>query len=141
MMIELKVLSAIAMQTVMEDLGPKFERASGHKVAIAFATIGQAVKKIEDGEIADIIIIPAIERVIRDGKINAGNVADIAYSIMGLAVRSGAPKPDISTTESFKHALLAAKSITYPNPATGAAVGSYIVQLLDRLGITEEMKA
>jgi molybdate transport system substrate-binding protein len=141
MMIELKILSAIAMQTVMEDLGPKFERASGHKVAIAFATMGQVVKKIQDGEIADIIIIPGIEGATKDGKMQVGSVADVAYSIMGMAVRSGAHKPDISTTENFKRALLAAKSITYPNPATGAAVGSYIVQLFDRLGITNDMNS
>jgi len=59
---------------------------------------------------------------------------------MGVAVRRGAPKPDISTSEAFKHALLAAQSFTYPNPATGAAVGGYIVKLLDQLGITDEMK-
>jgi len=142
MKIELKVLSAIAMQTVMEDLGPKFERASGHKLAISFATMGQAVKQIQDGETADVIIIPrsGIEGFVKDGKAEAGNVTEVAYSIMGLAVRSGAPKPDISTSEAFKRALLAAKSFTYPNPATGAAVGSYIVQLLERLGITDEMQ-
>jgi molybdate transport system substrate-binding protein len=139
---ELRVLSAIAMQTVMEDLGPKFERASGHKLAIAFGTMGQVVKRLQDGDTADVIIIPrpGIDRFIQGGTVAAGNVTDVAYSIMGLAIRSGAPKPDISTAEAFKRALLAAKSFTYPNPATGAAVGSYIVQLLDRLGITDEMK-
>jgi len=55
---DLIVLSAIAMQTVMEDLGPKFERASGHKLAIAFGTIGQVVRRLQDGEAADVIIIP-----------------------------------------------------------------------------------
>lgn len=140
--VELRVLSAIAMQTVMEDLGPKFERASGHKLAIGFATMGQAVKQIQDGEPADVVIIPrsGIEEFIKDGKVDADNVTEVAYSIMGLAVRSGARRPDISTSEAFTRALLEAKSITYPNPATGAAVGSYIVQMLDRLGITDEMK-
>ncbi len=139
---DLKVLSAIAMQTVMEDLGPKFERASGHKLAIVFGTMGQVVKRLQDGETADVIIIPlpGIDDFIKSGKIEAGNVTDVAYSIMGVAVRRGAPKPDISTAEAFKQALLAAQSFTYPNPATGAAVGGYIVQLLDRLGITDEMK-
>ena len=140
--VELRVLSAIAMQTVMEDLGPKFERASGHKLAIAFATMGQAVKQIQDGETADVVIIPrsGIEGFIKDGQVASDNVTEVAYSIMGLAVRSGARRPDISTSEAFKRALRDAKSITYPNPATGAAVGSYIVQMLDRLGITDEMK-
>jgi molybdate transport system substrate-binding protein len=139
---DLIVLSAIAMQTVMEDLGPKFERASGHKLAIAFGTMGQVVRRLQDGEAADVIIIPrpGIDDFIKSGKIEAGNVTDVAYSIMGVAVRRGAPKPDISTSEAFKHALLAAQSFTYPNPATGAAVGGYIVKLLDQLGITHEMK-
>jgi molybdate transport system substrate-binding protein len=139
---ELRVLSAIAMQAVMEDLGPKFERTSGHKLAIAFATMGQAVKLIQDGETADVVIIPrqGIESFIKDGKAEPSNVTDVACSLMGVAVRSGVPKPDISTPDAFRRALLAARSITYPNPATGAVVGSYIVQLLDRLGITDEMK-
>jgi molybdate transport system substrate-binding protein len=142
MKITLKVLSGIAMQEVVEDLGPKFERATGHKLAVTFANLGGAVKRIQDGETADVLIIPqsGIEGFVKDGRVTADSVAVVAYSSMGVAVRKGAPKPDISSPEAFKRTLLAAKSITYANPATGAASGQYFVTMLDRMGIANEMK-
>ena len=142
MKIELKVLSGIAMQSVVEDLGPKFEHATGHKLAITFANLGGAVKRIQDGETADLLIIPrsGIEGLVKDGRVAADDVIVVARSSMGVAVRKGAPKPDISSAEAFKRALLAAKSITYANPATGAASGEYFVTMLDRMGIANEMK-
>jgi molybdate transport system substrate-binding protein len=142
MKMDLKVLSGIAMQPVVEDLGPKFERATGHKLVVTFANLGGAVKRVQDGETADVLIIPrsGIEGFVKDGRVAAGNVTVIAHSSMGVAVRKGAPKPDISSPEAFKRALLAAKSITYANPATGAASGQYFVTMLDRMGIANEMK-
>ena len=139
---DLEVLSAIGMQPVMEDLVPKFERASGHKISIAFPTLGQAVKRVQDGEHTDFVIIPraGIEGFIRDGRTAAAKVAVVAYSSMGVAVRKGAPKPDISTAEAFKRTLLGAKSITYGNPATGGSSGAYMVKVLDHLGIADEMR-
>src|SRR5258705_12395550 len=79
---ELKVLSATAMQTVMEDLGPKFERATGHKLAITFATLGGVVKRVQDGETADVVVIPqqGIDTLVKDGKAPAGNVRVLAPS-------------------------------------------------------------
>ena len=73
---ELKVLSATAMQAVMEDLGPKFERATGHKLAITFATLGAVVKRVQDGETADVVSIPqqGIDGFVKDGKAVVGNV-------------------------------------------------------------------
>jgi molybdate transport system substrate-binding protein len=140
---ELKVLSAIGIQAVMEDLGPKFERATGHKLAITFANAGTSVKRIQDGETADVVIIPrsGIESFVKDGKAVAGNVTVVARSGIGLAVRNGAPKPDISSPEALKRTLLAAKSITYSNPVGGGASGIHFVTVLDRLGITNEMKS
>lgn len=142
MKIELKVLCGIAMQPVVEELGPKFERATGHKLALTFANLGGAVKRVQDGETADVVIIPqsGIESFVKDGRVAAGNVTVVAHSSMGVAVRKGAPKPDISSPEAFKRALLAAKSITYANPATGAASGQYFVTMFDRMGIANEMK-
>jgi molybdate transport system substrate-binding protein len=92
---ELKVLGAIGIQAVMEDLGPKFERASGHKLAITFANAGTTVKRIQDGETADVVITsqPGIESFVKDGKAVAGNVTIVARSGIGLAVRNGAPSP------------------------------------------------
>lgn len=140
---ELKVFSASGMQMVMEDLGPKFEHATGHKLAITFANAGTTVKRIQDGETADIVIVPqpGIERFVKDGKAVAGNVTVVARSGIGLAVRKGAPKPDISSPEALKRALLDAKSIAYANPAGGGASGIHFAKVLDRLGIADEMKS
>jgi molybdate transport system substrate-binding protein len=118
---ELKVLSVLGMRPVMEDLGPTFERASGHKLAIAFATAGAAVQRVQGGESFDVVIIlqPGIDGLVKDGKATAGTVTVVARSGIGVAVRKGAPKPDISSPEALKRTLLAAKSITYTNAALG----------------------
>ena len=140
---ELKVLSAIGMQLVMEDLGPKFERATGHKLAITFATLGATVKRVQDGEIADVVIIPqqGIDGLVKDGKAVAGNVTVLARAGIVVAVRKGAPKPDISSPDALKRTLLAAKSISYVDPASGGASGIHFAKVLDRLGIANEMKS
>ena len=140
---ELKVLSAIGMQLVMEDLGPKFERATRHKLAITFATLGATVKRVQDGEIADVVIIPqqGIDGFVKDGKVAAGNVTVLARAGIVVAVRKGAPKPDISSPDALKRTLLAAKSISYVDPASGGASGIHFAKVLDRLGIANEMQS
>ena len=140
---ELKVLSAIGMQSVLEDLGPKFERATGHKLAITFATLGAVVKRVQDGETADVVVIPqqGIDGFVKDGKAVAGNVTVLARSGIVVAVRKGAPKPDIASPDALKRTLLAAKSISYVDPASGGASGIHFAKVLDRLGIANEMKS
>jgi len=140
---ELKVLSASGIQAVMEDLGPKFEHATGHKLAITFANAGTTVKRIQAGETADVVITaqPGIEIFVKDSKAIAGNVTVLARSGIGLAVRNGAPKPDISSPEALKRTLLAAKSVAYSNPAGGSSSGIHFATVLDRLGIANEMKS
>jgi molybdate transport system substrate-binding protein len=140
---EVKVLSAVPMRAVMEELGPKFERASGHRLAMTFNNLGNIVKRVQDGEAADVVILPrqGIDGLLRDGKASAGNVTEIARAGFGVAVRKGGSRPDISSPEALKRALLAARSITYGNPAAGSASGAYFVKVLDRLGIAEEMKS
>lgn len=139
---EIKVLSAGAFRQVMEDLGPKFERASGHKLAITFGNLGAIVKRVRGGETADVVIIPklGIDGFVRDDKATAGNVTVVARAGISVFVRKGAPKPDIASPEALKRTLLAAKSITYANPAETAA-GKQVVKVLDRLEIAEEMKS
>ena len=140
---EIKVLSSGAFRQIMEDLGPKFERATGHQFAITFATLGAAVKRVQGGETADVVIIPqqGIDGFVKDGKAVAGNVTVIARAGIGVAVRNGAPRPDISSPEALKRALLAAKSITYSDPALGGLSGIHFAKVLDRLGIANEMKS
>lgn len=140
---EIEVLSAIGMQQAMQDLGPKFERATGHKLAITFAPAGVIVKRVQDGETADLVMLPrpALERLAKAGKLVAGSETLLARSGIGVAVRKGAPKPDISSPEALKRTLLAAKSITYSNPVFGGASGVHFAKVLDRLGIANEMKS
>jgi molybdate transport system substrate-binding protein len=139
---ELKGLSAIGMRLVMEDLGPKFEQATGHKLDLTFAAGGTVVERVQGGETADVVLLPrpALERLMRDGKLVAGSETLLTRSGIGVAVRKGAPKPDISSPEALKRTLLAAKSITYSNPALGGASGTHFAKVLDRLGIGSEMK-
>ena len=139
---EIKVLAAFGVKEIIEDLGPKFERATSNKLTIAFANLGTIVKRIADGEAADVVIIPqqGIEQFVRDGKAAAGNVTVVARGGLGVAVRKGASKPNISSSEDLKRALLAAKSITYLDPSGGGVSGTHFIKVLDRLGIAAEMK-
>lgn len=140
---EVKVLSAVGMRQVMLDLGPKFERATGHTLTMTFDSGGAIVKRIEAGEILDVVMIPrsGVERLTEVRKVIPGSVANLASSNVGLAVRKGVPKPDISTPEAFKRALLSAKSIARPDPALGGSSGVHIAKVLERLGIADEVNA
>jgi molybdate transport system substrate-binding protein len=140
---ELKVLSAIGMQSVLEDLRPKFERATGHKLSISFATAGAAVKRAQDGEAADVVIATrqGVDGLVKNGKAAADNVTALASAGISVAIRKGAPKPDISSPDALKRTLLAAKSISYVDPASGGASGIHFAKVLDRLGIANEMKS
>jgi molybdate transport system substrate-binding protein len=140
---EIKVLAALGVKDVVDDLGPKFERASGNKLAIKFGTLGQVAKMVQDGETSDVVIIPrqGIDGIVKDGKATAGSVTEIARSGVVVIFRKGAPKPDVSTPEALKQTLLAAKSITYGDPADGGASAVHFVKVLDQLGIANDMKA
>jgi molybdate transport system substrate-binding protein len=136
---EVKVMSANPMTEVMKELGPQFERATGHKLVIQYEVAGVVKRRIDAGETFDVAILlpPLIEDLIKQGKIAAGTRADIARSGMGVGVRAGAPKPDIRSVEAFKRALLDAKSVAYSKEG---ASGVYFLGLLERLGIAEGMK-
>jgi molybdate transport system substrate-binding protein len=140
---ELKVLSAFGMQSVLDDLGPKFERASGHKLAISFATGGATVKRVQGGEAADVVITlrQGIDTLVKDGKAPADNVTVLARSGIVVIVRKGAPKPDVSSPDTLKRALLAAKWLSYVDPASGGASGIHFAKVLERLGIANEMRS
>src|SRR3979490_3233601 len=131
------------MTTVLEDLVPKFEKATGHKVALVLATSGPLSKRVAEGETAALLISTGagIDGLIKDGKLVSGSRVDIARSGMGVAVKAGVPKPDISTPETFKQALLAAKSVAYTDPASGGASGIHLVKVLDQLGIAAQVNA
>jgi molybdate transport system substrate-binding protein len=136
---ELKVLSSGAAAAVLPQLVPQFERASGHKVAVSYGSTNRIISRIRDGEASDVVIVndAGIEELTQQGKIVAGSRVDLARTGLGIAVRRGAAKPDISTLEAFKQALLSARSIAHT--ATGAS-GVYFAALIERLGMAEKLK-
>ena len=129
---ELKVYSTIGVQGAVEKLVPQFEKASGHKL-----------KRIEGGEAADVVILTrgGIDALAKEGKVMPGTEVTLASSGIAVAVKAGAPKPNISTPEALKQALLNAKFIAYSDPAAGGASGVYFAKLLERMGIADQMKA
>jgi molybdate transport system substrate-binding protein len=146
--VELKALISTAMKAPVEELVPKFERATGHKVVITYGPTGGLTKRVMDGETADIIILggasvlrddEGLGLLIKQGKV-VGNNIGVARSMIGAAVAKGAPKPDISTEEKFKAVLLTAKSVAYTDAASGGSSGVYLGRLFDRMGLTEMLK-
>lgn len=139
---EIKVLSAVAMKPALDDIARDFERRTGHRVAMAYATAGLVRDRIRDGETVDVAILPrsAFDPLLTGGKIAPDSAVSVARSLVAVAVRKGAPKPDISSPEALKRSLLAAKSIVYPDPTKGGATGIHAARVIERLGITEEMK-
>ncbi len=140
---EIKVLSSTALEGVIEELKPQFERETGHKLAVGIANSATVTKRIVGGEAADVIILTGsgIDGLIKQGKIVPGSRVDIARSGIGVAVRKGALKPDISTPEALKRTLLAAKSVAYSDPARGGASAAHFLKVLERLGIAAEVQA
>jgi molybdate transport system substrate-binding protein len=141
--VELRVFSTIAMRGAVEELVPGFELASGHKLAVTWSTAPMLVKRIEAGETADILILSkaGIDALRQAGKVVDGSEVTLASSATAVAVKAGAPKPDISTPAAFKAALLDARCVAYTNPAAGGASGVYFAQLIERLGIADAIKA
>lgn len=139
---DLKVLSAVAMKPALDDLVRDFARKEGHKLTIEYATAGIIRDRIRGGEATDVAIMPrsAFEPLMKEGKITQGSEKRLAQSLIAVAVRSGAPKPDISSVDAVKRSLLAAKSIVYPDPTKGGATGIHAARVIERLGISEQMK-
>lgn len=140
---EIKVFSTIGVQAALEELTPKFEKASGNKLNVTWATAAILVKRVQAGETADLLILTkqSLDTLVKEGKIAPGSDATFASSGMAVVVKKGAPKPDISTPEAYKQALLKAKSIAYSNPAAGGASGVFFAKSLERMGIADQMKA
>jgi len=140
---EIKVLSANVFTGVLDELAADFERTTGHKVTIVYGTAGAIRNRVQAGEFGDMAILtrPMMDEVLRQGRVTPGSTVDLARSAVGVAVRKGAPKPDISSVDAFKRSLVAAKSISYPDPARGGATGVLFTRVLERLGMTDEMKS
>ena len=140
---QVKVFSTIAVQSALEALVPPFEKAKDCRLDIAWNTAPVLVKRLQGGETADVLILnrAGMDAMIRDGRVLAGTETTLASSATALAVKAGAPRPDISTQEALKRTLLTARAISYSDPAAGGASGIYFAKLIERLGIATEINA
>jgi molybdate transport system substrate-binding protein len=136
---ELKVLSGNGARAAVRELCAQFERSIGHKVMLQFDVNPDVQRRVEGGEPVDVVVgnPPTIDALIKAGKVVAGSRADIGRAGLGVAVRAGAPKPDIGSVDAFRQSLLSAKAVAFPGEG---ASGKYFVSLVERLGIASEMK-
>ncbi len=137
---ELKVIAGGSMTASLNQLAPEFEKATGHKLSIHFNSTPNIITRVTSGTPFDVVVVPV--DVFKDAAAKARfapePTIDIARVGYGLIVRAGAPKPDISTPDAFKKALLAASSVAY---LPSSAAGAYVTKVFERLGIAEELKA
>ena len=135
---EITVLSTQATEQAYRELLPQFEKASGHKVTTTYTGTLDAKKRIAAGETFDLLIMasPEIDAFIASGTLAPGSRVDLAKSGVGVGVKAGAPKPDISSVDALKNTLLAAKAIGY---STGPS-GNYLIGMFERLGIADQVK-
>ena len=136
---EIRIISTFVVKETLEELRPQFERTTGHTLAISFGASAALKRRIDAGETFDVVVLtpPIVEILVKEGKIAPDTKADIVKSGLGVAVRKGAPKPDISTPDALKRALVNAKSIVYSKEG---AAGVHMARVIERLALAEEMK-
>lgn len=135
---EVRLMAVNALKEPLQELASGFERSTGHKVVLIGGGTEGITKRIAGGEAVDVVIVaaPNIDRLIAEGKLVAGSRTDIARVGVGVAVRSGLPRPDISSADAVKRAVLAAKSVAYSSGPSGF----YLAELFKRMGIADEIK-
>ena len=136
----IRLLTSNGMHAVLDVLLPAFRRITGNDVTVRYGTGQEIQERIAAGETANVIVASrsALQDLVRVGKIEAPSVRDLATSSVGVAVRSGLPKPDVRSVDAFKHALLAAESIAFTGKG---ASGIHFQRLVEKLGIAEEIRA
>jgi molybdate transport system substrate-binding protein len=140
---EITVLSAGAMRSVLQELAPAFEHASGDHLALTYGTAGEVEKRLAAHEVFDVAVAtkPRLRTLEAGGTIVAGSVVVVGRSPIALAVRQGAAKPDVSSMAAFKAAMLAAGSIAYTDPASGGTSGIHMAKVMHDLGIADDVQA
>lgn len=140
--VEVRVLVGGAMSEPVAEAGEAFARASGNRLIYTRDTTGALQKRLASGEPADVIVLaaPGMDALQKDNRIAAGTRVDLARALIGVAVRKGAASPDLSTVETFKAALLKARSVSCVNPAAGGTSGTYLDGLFRRMGIADALK-
>jgi len=137
---EITVAGPTGIRMSVEQLAPGFEAKTGYKIKGTYAASGLIKKRVIDGEQFDVtILLMPIADAIASGNVVGSSVRPLASIPIALAVKKGAPKPDISTPEALKKTLLAAKAISYPHGAVGAASGVSVDDTLNRLGVTDQI--
>lgn len=139
----LTVFSTIAVQPAIESLAPAFETAHDCRLAVTWNTAPALVKRLQAGETADLLILnrAGMDTMIVDGRVAPGSDVTLASSATAIAIKAGAPRPDIATPDALVRTLRAARAISYTDPAAGGASGIYFAKLLDRLGLAAEINA
>jgi len=139
---EVKVFVGGAMTEPVKATGDGFGRSSGNTLVYVSDTTGALQKRLAAGEKADLIVVTstAMDTLQKDNRVVAGSRVDLARALIGVGVRAGAASPDLSTAETFKAALLKARSVSYVNPASGGTSGTYFEGLMQRMGIADAMK-
>lgn len=135
---EVSLIASNAVKEPLQHLIPAFEKETGNRVRILWGGTEAVTKRISGGEVGDAALIaaPNIDRLIQEGKLATGSRADIAKSLVGIAIRPGLPKPDVSSAEAVKQAVLAAHSIAYSSGPSGF----YLQELFRKMGIAEQIK-
>src|SRR6185369_5176607 len=140
---EVRVFVGGAMTEPVKEAGAAFARSSGNTVSYVSDTTGALQKRLASGEPADLIIVTstAINALQKDKRVVDTTRIDLARALIGVGVRAGAASPDLSTPDTFKAALLKARSVSYVNPASGGTSGTYFEGLMQRMGIADAMKS
>jgi molybdate transport system substrate-binding protein len=139
---DINVVGAGAIEEPFEALAAEFSREGGHKIHAIFGPVGGMAAKLKGGEKADVIVLSAaaMDELDKAGSLVAGSRVELGHATVGIAVKAGAPQPDISTPDAIKKMLLEARTIAYTNPAAGGTAGIYMTATIERLGLTEEVK-
>ena len=138
---DLKLLTAGAFKPVALELVPDFEKRTGHKVTIENDTAGGLAKRLAAGEYFDVIVMPPAGMAqFLGNKVVQSSGKPLVRSGIGVAVKQGAPLPDISTVEAWKQSLLAARAVAYIDPDSGGSSGIYLAKLFEKMSIAEQLK-
>jgi molybdate transport system substrate-binding protein len=141
---DIKVLCVGGVQPAISILIPQFERASGHKVSIAYVSPGGALRdRVLTDRDVDVALVPSpvLADIEKAGKIVPGSRVEIARTPLAVGIRAGAPKPDLSSPDAVKRAVLAAKSIALSDPKANSPIGIYFMRVADKFGFGSELKA
>ena len=138
---DIKLLTAGAYKPAALELLAEFEKKTGHKVSVETGTAGALQKRVADGVYFDVVVMPPLVMgPLLGNRLDESSAKPLARAGIGVAVKQGAPLPDLSGVDSFKKALLGARAVAYIDPAAGGSSGIYLARLFEKMGIAEQIK-